>query len=73
VVRVTELDANQQWLRQTNLPDFGRGTNDWTQKTVDFKTGPDTSYLYVYANIWNGTGTFWVDDVELKEKTPGIS
>ena len=70
VVRVTELDANKKWLRQTNLPDFGRGTNDWTQKKVDFKTGSNTSYLYVYANIWNGTGTFWVDDVELIEKTP---
>ncbi|VVB89732.1 Right handed beta helix region [uncultured archaeon] len=65
-VRVVELDANKNWLNQTNLV-FDRGTNDWTQKSMDFKTGPNTAYLYVYANIWNGYGTFWVDDVSLSK------
>ena len=65
-VRVVELDANKNWLQQTNLV-FDKGTNDWTQKSMDFKTGPNTSYLYVYANIWSGYGTFWVDDVSLSK------
>lgn len=65
-VRVVELDANKNWLHQTNLV-FDRGTNDWSRKSLDFKTGPDTSYLYVYANIWSGNGTFWADDISLSK------
>lgn len=65
-VRVVELDANKNWLHQTNLM-FDRGTNDWTRKSMDFKTGPNTAYLYVYANIWSGYGTFWVDDISLSK------
>ncbi|SNQ59951.1 hypothetical protein MNV_1440010 [Candidatus Methanoperedens nitroreducens] len=68
VIRVVELDANKSWLHQINLA-FDGGTNDWTQKSMDFKTGPDTAYVYVYANIWSGYGTFWVDEVSLS-KTP---
>jgi predicted phosphodiesterase len=64
-----ELDVNKNWIRQNNiLPVFGKGTNDWTQRTVEFQTGADTRYLYVYANIWNGYGDFWMDDVELSLK-----
>lgn len=66
--RVVELDVNKNWIRQTNLPVFSRGTNDWTQKTTEFQTGPKTKYLYIYANIWKGYGTFWLDDVELRLK-----
>ncbi len=66
--RVVELDADKAWIRQTNIPVFSRGTNDWTQRTVEFQTGADTKYLYVYANIWNGYGNFWLDDVELRSK-----
>lgn len=67
VVRLVEFDGNKNWLRQTNL-DFSQGTYDWTQKQRDFKTSSNTAYVYVYANIWGGYGTFWVDDVELKLK-----
>ncbi len=67
-VRVVELDANKNWIRQTNLI-FSKGTNDWTQKQIDFQTGSNTAYLYAIANIWNGYGTFWVDDVALSLKT----
>ncbi len=66
--RVVELDANKNWIRQTNLI-FSKGTNDWTQKQIDFQTGSNTAYLYVYVNIWNGYGTFWLDDVALSLKT----
>ncbi len=64
--RVVELDANKSWIRQTNLPVFSRGTNDWTQKTLEFQTDPNTRYLYIYANIWKGYGDFWLDDIELR-------
>lgn len=63
-VRVVELDSNRKWITQTNLA-FSNGTYDWTQKKLTFRTGINTSYLYVYANIWEGYGTFWLDDVEL--------
>ncbi|GFO96046.1 uncharacterized protein ig2599ANME_0232, partial [groundwater metagenome] len=63
-VMVAELDSNRKWLTQTNLG-FDKGTYDWTEKKLTFRTGINTSYLYVYANIWEGYGTFWVDDVAL--------
>ncbi len=68
VVRVVELDAKKAWIRQTNLPEFNRGSNNWTQKTMEIQTDPNTKFIYFYANIWNGYGTFWVDDVELRLK-----
>lgn len=64
-VRLVELDENKNWLHQINLPVFGKGTNDWEQKSMEFQTGSNTSYVYVYANIWGGYGTFWVDDVRI--------
>jgi len=67
--RIVELDANKTWIRQTNiLPVFGKGTNDWKQRTLEFQTDENTRYLYIYANIWNGYGDFWLDDVELRLK-----
>jgi hypothetical protein len=63
-VRVVELDSNRNWITQTNLI-FSKGTYDWTQKKISFRTAVNTSYLYVYANIWEGYGTLWLDDVEL--------
>ena len=72
--RVVELDADKNWIRQNNiLPVFGRGTNDWTQRKVEFQTAENTRYLYVYANVWNGYGNFWMDDVELSLKNTPIS
>ncbi|PWB51736.1 MAG: hypothetical protein C3F06_10005 [Candidatus Methanoperedenaceae archaeon] len=68
-IRLGELDANKNLLRLTSLPVFTRGTNDWEQKTLEFQTGADTSYIYVYANIWGGYGTFWMDDITLSLKT----
>jgi len=67
-ITIGELDADKNLLRLTNLPLFSRGTNDWEQKTVEFQTGSNTSYIYVYANIWGGYGTFWMDDVTLSLK-----
>lgn len=68
-VRVVELDAKKNWIRQNNiLPVFGRGTNDWSQRTIEFQTDAKTRYIYVYANIWNGYGDFWLDEVILSLK-----
>lgn len=66
-IRLVELDSSKSWIRQTNLI-FDRGTNDWTQKKVTVRTTNDTRYGYVYANIWQGYGTFWFDDIGLFEK-----
>ena len=60
-------------MSQTNLPVFGRGTNDWEQRIMYFQTGSNTAYMYIYANIWDGYGTFWMDDVVLRLKDTPIS
>jgi len=63
-VRVVELDNNKNWIRQTPLY-FNRGTNNWANKQITFQTTINTKYLYAYANIWNGYGSFWMDDLIL--------
>ena len=65
-VRIVERDVNEKWLRQTNLV-FGKGLNDWTMKQKKVITLNNTNKIYVSAKIWNGYGTFWLDDVELYE------
>lgn len=69
-VRIVELDSSKIWIKQTNLV-FERGTNNWTQKTTWLRTTNNTYWVYIYANIWEGYGTFWFDDVELYEKGRG--
>lgn len=66
-VRIVELDTNGKWMRQTNLV-FSKGTHNWTQKQTKLKTNNNTRWVYVYANIWDGYGTFWFDNVELYEE-----
>ena len=63
-VSVVEFDANMNLLYQNNIK-FNKGTNDWKQKSIIFQTHTNTTYLSVYANIWKGYGTFWVDDISL--------
>lgn len=66
--RIVELDINKVFIRQTNiLPVFARGTNDWSKKTLEFTTTATTAFVYIYANIWQGYGNFWMDDVELRQ------
>jgi parallel beta-helix repeat protein len=64
-VRIVEMDAGYNLLRETALV-FDKGTNIWGQKSIIINTASNTRYAYVYANIWNGYGTFQVDDVEVK-------
>ncbi len=71
-VRIVELDINKNWLSQRNL-NFNKGTNDWTQNQIDFQTGSNAAYVYIYANIWKSAGTFWVDDIKLILSVPATS
>ncbi len=68
IVGLVELNANKDWLLQTNLPDFDSGTNDWTRRSTRFQTGSDTAFVLIYATLWEGYGKFWVDDVVLGTK-----
>jgi septum site-determining protein MinD len=43
-------------------------SNNWMQKQIVFRTSKNTSWVYVTADIWQGNGTFWFDDLELYEK-----
>lgn len=63
-VRVNEFDASGKWIRQTSL-ESGMGTNNWVQKQIAFQTDINTMWISVYANIWDGYGTFWMDDLIL--------
>ena len=65
-VRIVELDSTLKTLRQTNIV-FSKGSNAWAQKSIIINTTSNTSFAYVYANIWNGYGTFRMDDVEVRE------
>jgi hypothetical protein len=69
-VRTAEYGSNGICVKITNL-DYGFGTTDWTRKTRTFTTTTDTAYIRVYADIWHGYGTFWLDDVELQESGSG--
>jgi hypothetical protein len=62
-VRVVELDSDGGWITQHNLV-FSRDS-DWEEKKTTFVTSSNVGKLYVYANIWESYGTFWVDDVTL--------
>ncbi len=67
-LRVVQYDANSIKLSQVNL-EFSRGTNDWVQKQMDIQTLSNTAFVMVYANIWSGYGTFWMDDIGLSSTT----
>ena len=62
-VRVVELDSDGTWITQHNLV-FSRDSH-WEHKQTSFSTSTTVSKLYVYANLWNSYGTFWVDDIYL--------
>lgn len=68
-VRVKELDADKKQIGITNIiPVFGRGTNDWQQRKLEFITKENTAFIQIYGDIWQGYGNFWIDDVELRLK-----
>lgn len=66
-VRIVEEDAAGKSIKQTDLI-FDKGTNDWKYKNITFITRSNTNNIFVYANIYEGYGTFWFDDVGLYEE-----
>jgi hypothetical protein len=66
-LRVEQYDANWKSLRQNTL-EFDIGTKEWTQKQMYFQTFLNTTHVLFYAYIYDGYGTFYVDDVELYEE-----
>ncbi len=66
-VRIVETNVEEDWSKQTNIV-FDKGTKNWMEKQLIFKTQKNTSRVIVYANIWEGYGAFWFDDVELYEE-----
>ncbi len=67
-IRVVEVDADKNWIRQTSLG-IEKGAHDWIERKTTFQASPNTHYLYMYANTWNGYGTFWIDDAFLASQT----
>jgi hypothetical protein len=42
------------------------GTSGWVLKSETFTTDPRCARAYVYANIYKGHGTVWIDDVSVR-------
>jgi hypothetical protein len=42
------------------------GTGGWVHKTVTFPTDARCAQAYVYANIYGGRGTVWIDNVQIQ-------
>ncbi len=70
-VNVLPIDApRRSSLSYQNLG--AKRTQDWTKHTVVFNS-LEASSANFYIGIWSGsTGTFWIDDVELRE-APGVN
>lgn len=70
-LRVVELDKDGKILETNNLIfDNFEGVkedNRWIQKNKTFQTNTSTSRIYVTVNIYDGYGTFWIDDILLIE------
>lgn len=62
-IRVVELDSSNRWILQHNAE---LNSVDWSKGTLNFVTVSNCAKIYIYANIWDGYGTAWVDDISLK-------
>jgi hypothetical protein len=64
-IYVVEVDSSGNTIRQHG--EFGfEGTTGWGRKTMTFTTSSLCRKAYVYANIYKGHGTVWIDDVEVR-------
>ncbi len=67
---ILQLDENGRWAApQIPIP-TRKGTNDWFSVRRAFVVAPGTKYVSFYANIYQGHGTCWYDDVSLKRIDP---
>ncbi len=62
-LRVVELGLDGKWLRQHSVY---IKKNFWHRLELNFKTSPECSKIYIYANIWDGHGEAWLDNLDLK-------
>jgi hypothetical protein len=67
-IRIVELDKEGKNLKTTNVI-LNYETSGWIQKNKTFQTDNSTYWTYIMANIWDGYGTFWIDDISLKSDT----
>ena len=64
-VYVVELDSSGAVLTQHGIPgDFG--SSGWDNKSLGFTTSSSCVKAYVYANIYDGYGTVYVDNVNVE-------
>jgi hypothetical protein len=64
IIRICEYDINKNYLRELDIP-CPQGSYDWTYKSGDYTTGANCAYVAVVVNIYNGYGTFWIDNIYL--------
>ncbi len=70
-VWVVELDANGNALTTSSGAIVqhsikgNSGTSGWAQKSVTFTTDARCRRAYVYANLYQARGTFWVDGIQI--------
>jgi hypothetical protein len=70
-VYVVELDSSGALLKTTSGDSIQHGlagdlgSTGWSRKTLTFTTDPRCRKAYVYANIYDGYGTFRVDYIQL--------
>jgi hypothetical protein len=69
---VVEMDADGHVLRTPKGASLQHnasaptGTSSWQRRTVTFTTDPRCAKAYVYANIYNGYGIVWMDNVTVR-------
>ena len=69
-IRVVELDNSDGWIRQHSVE---VSSSFWKQDDVSFITSSNCAKIYIYANIWNGYGTAWFDDISLKRMNGALT
>jgi hypothetical protein len=63
---LVEQDSSGTVLVQRSL-DASKGTSDWLLKSLSFTTSPTAAKAYLYANVYSGYGTIWVDNISLSD------
>ena len=75
-IRIRELDENEvqllndegAWLQHHSAMVAWTGWgNFWKKGEMNFKTDPRCRKLHIYANICQGYGTAWFDDIKLTQ------
>ena len=71
-VWVLELDANDNILKRSNGAyiqhpvSAARGTAGWSTASTTFTTDSRCRRAWVYANVYSGYGTVWVDNIQVR-------